>query len=213
MADVTIHGSPFSTYVRTARMACVEKGASYELAEADLKADDYVRLHPFRKMPVLQHGDLTIYETSAIARYIDETFSGGPALVPDTAAGRALMEQWVSTINAYLYPTLIRGIVFERIVAPMMGGQANEDTIKAALPEAERQLKLIDAHMAEHKWLAGDDCTIADLMLAPVMFYVSNTPEGKAILGGCANIQRAGGEMFARKSFAETMPPMPQAAE
>ena len=41
----------------------------------------HLALHPFDRVPIFQHGDFTLYETSAIATYVDEAFEG-PALSP-----------------------------------------------------------------------------------------------------------------------------------
>ena len=53
--SVTLYGFPFSTYTWAARLALHEKGVDYTLATPDLRSASYALLHPFRKMPVLEH--------------------------------------------------------------------------------------------------------------------------------------------------------------
>jgi glutathione S-transferase len=44
-------------------------------------------LHPFNRVPIFEHGDFTVYETSAIISYIDEAFEG-PRLTPPGVRAR-----------------------------------------------------------------------------------------------------------------------------
>ena len=46
------------------------------------RAHDYRAIHPFQKIPTLDHGDFRLYETHAILRYLDRVCVG-PALVPE----------------------------------------------------------------------------------------------------------------------------------
>src|ERR1044071_6611119 len=131
MADVTLYGDSPSTYVRTARLACHEKGVSYNLEHADLAGEPFAKLHPFRKMPAMRHGDFVVYETSAITRYIDAAFPG-PALQPADLKARARMDQGVSAVSDYCYQTMIREIVIQRVLVPMRGGKPDQAMISAA---------------------------------------------------------------------------------
>ncbi len=212
MSELIIYGSPLSTYVRVARMAAEEKGVSYELREIDFGSDDLRALHPFAKIPVMRHGDIVIWETAAIVSYIDDAFDG-PPLQPQDALARARMWQWVSAINDYIDQTMIREYVLSYVRAQMSGEAPDREAIDAVLPEVERQLGVIDVALAEHDYLAGDEFSIADLFLAPILTYVSKMPEGGEMLAKCANIRRAGAAVTARASYTKTMPPLPQAAE
>ena len=69
MAQITLYGSPISTFVRTARIALAEKGVSYDLKDVWVDSPEIQQRHPFQKIPVMRHGDFELYETFAIARY------------------------------------------------------------------------------------------------------------------------------------------------
>lgn len=81
MPDPTIFGFPQSTYVRTVRLACEEKGIAYSLVPMGFSSDGLSERHPFRRIPAFQHGTVSLFEVSAICRRIDAAFDG-PALVP-----------------------------------------------------------------------------------------------------------------------------------
>jgi len=76
MATLIFHSMAGSAYLWTAMMAADEKGVDYELSDLVLGSEAHLRLHPFGKMPVMQHGEVILYETQAITHYIDRAFDG-----------------------------------------------------------------------------------------------------------------------------------------
>jgi len=74
---------------------------------------------------VLRHDDFTVYETSAIASYVDDAFAG-PRLTPQDVQGRARMNQWISAVNSYHYPYMIYHVTHERLVFPALGIASDE---------------------------------------------------------------------------------------
>ena len=205
MAEVVIYGMDRSTYVWTVRMLCAEKGIACELAAVELKSPAHLARHPFGKMPAMRHGEFTLYETSAICRYLDETF-GGPALTPSRPEDRARMEQWISVINAYLYDPLIRRFVLQ-IVFPR-GADSGPDraVIAGALAEAGHHLGVLDAALAGRNFLAGQALSLADLLLAPILFYGRRMADGPALFEPFPDLRRVHDALMARPSFAATKP-------
>jgi glutathione S-transferase len=105
MTAIKIHGVPPSTFTRTVRLACHEKGIDYELVPT--MPGEITALNPFRKIPAVSHGDLVLFETTAILRYLDRTFAG-PKLWPDDSIGIALCDQWVSAVCDSLVNAALR---------------------------------------------------------------------------------------------------------
>jgi len=211
MADVTIYGPSASTYVRTARLACVEKGITHTLEPVDLGSDAHAKLHPFKKIPAMRHGDFVLYEAGAIARYVDRAFKG-PALQPTDLKELARMDQWTSAISDYCYQAMIREIVIQRVLVPMRGGKTDEAMVKAAWPKVEYQLSVRDQALAKSPYLTGGALSIADLMLLPILFYMKVQPEGGPLVAKNKNISAWFDRMAARPSFGATMPELPKAA-
>lgn len=207
MTTLQILGHPNSTFTRTALMAAEEKGVAYDFVETTPHSDAITALHPFGKIPAARHGDLQLWESGAICRYIDETFDG-PPLIPVDLAARYRMESWVSAVNHYICDTMLRRYVVQYVFPKGPDGQPDRATIDAALPDIKAQLERIDGALAANDYLAGPQISLADLFLAPVLTYVARMPEGSELLQGHANIQRAGAAMHARPSFQKTLPPM-----
>ena len=78
MATLIIHGIPLSTYVRTCRMACMEKGVPYELDPVMPQSPEQLAMQPWGSVPAMTHGDVRMYESLAICNYIDSAFDGPP---------------------------------------------------------------------------------------------------------------------------------------
>ncbi len=215
MADVIIHGSPNSTFVRTARLACEEKGITHELraigqnTRPDLKTPEYKKLHPFGKIPTMQHGDFTLYESTAIARYIDETFNG-PALRPSDLKERALMEQWISSIQDNYVPVLLWGFVAEHIFGSGPDGKPDQKKIESAKPQIRERLEILDNYLTGRTFIAGDSLSIADMLFVPIGHYVGNLPGGLPLFDGLENLGRWWDAVSTRPSFKTTHPPMLQ---
>ncbi|MDF2764927.1 MAG: glutathione S-transferase [Rhodospirillales bacterium] len=206
MADVTLYGTPISTYVRTVRMALVEKDVPYDLVEGWPDNPEIAKRQPFGKIPAFRHGDFELYEAFAIARYVDEAFRG-PALQPADAKSRARMTQLVSMHSSYCYPTVIGGIVIERVAPKLFNRPADEAKVKNAVPGADKVLGVLEP-MISGPYLLGREVTLADLFLYPVMFFLSLMPEGGPLLEKRPGLSKWLQTMGERPSAKASMPPL-----
>jgi glutathione S-transferase len=209
---IIVHGPNISTYVRSVRMALIEKNAPYDLAEVDILAGqhrqpDHLARHPFGKVPALTHDGFTLYETIAILRYLDHVLPG-PSLIPSDAKAAARADMIAAIVDSYAYGAMITAVVMNRLVAPMLGGQPDEAAITAALPIAETSLAAIAklAAAGGGPFLAGSALSIADLMLAPIFGYFSQTPEGAAALAKQPGLAAWWTMLAARPAMAATAP-------
>lgn len=209
MSDLVIYGIPLSTYTRTARMALIEKGVEFEFSVIELGSSELLALHPFGKIPVMRHGDVTLFETFAIGRYVDESFDG-PALQPADAAGRAGMSQWISATIDYVYPALIRNYLLRGYIRPQRAGQPpDRAAIDDALPDVEKSLGALETALGGRSALVGDSPTLADHLLLPIIFYMTKAPESAEVLGRLSNLSAWLETMSARPSAQQTVPPPP----
>lgn len=72
----------------------------------DLKTEDFARLNPRRKVPVLTDGGFTLYESAAIVEYLDERYpdAGYGLLFPGDAEARAVTRRLIQEVDHYLAP-------------------------------------------------------------------------------------------------------------
>jgi glutathione S-transferase len=178
-------GAAYSVYTRTARLALIEKGVGYAFRELDIFADavpaDYLVRHPFKRIPALEQGDFSLYETAAITRYVDEAFDG-PPLQPADVRARARMAQIVGMVDSYVYWPAVRVVYVQRVGRPREGAAPDEAAIAEALPRVATALDALEALAGGDGFLVGGALSLADLQLAPMIDYFARAPEGRAML-------------------------------
>ena len=140
MTTPEIIGSTRSTYTHAIRLVCEEKRIDYKLTECPLRAPELYAIHPFGKMPVLRHGDFELFESKAIAGYLDRSFPA-PYLFPDDLRLAALTEQWISLVNTLMDHTLIRTYLFAYIAPNTADGGPDRATIDAIMPALQAQIE------------------------------------------------------------------------
>jgi len=202
-ATLSLIGTPRSTYVRTVRMALIEKGLDYAFDPARPHTPPVDAISPYGRVPVFRDGETALFETSAIVRYLEETFDGTPLFAPN-ARLRAEMEQWVSLINCHAYDAMVRRYVLQYVFAK--DGAPDRQALDAALPDIKQLLTILDKAYGTRNFLVGDAVTMADLFLAPIVAYLTKFPESKALLDSVPNVTRAHKAIAERESFKATMP-------
>jgi glutathione S-transferase len=183
LQSVILYGFQRSTYVNVARVLLIAKGVPFTFhdTEDEMYSDEHLERHPFGRVPALQHGDFWVYETSAIAMYIEENFDG-PRLLPHDVRKRAAAHQWISNLNAYFYPYIIFHLVHERLVFGELGIPADEAVIAEALPKIEKCLDLMTTALKGREYLVDEIATMADYFLLPTLTALSMVPEGTTLL-------------------------------
>jgi glutathione S-transferase len=212
MSDIVVYGTPGSPFLRAVEAGLKEKGAAYRLqplAPGETKTEDYLeRHHPFGRMPAFSHGDFALYETQAILRYLDAVFPE-PGLTPADPRAAARMNQLIGINDWYFFPKVAAGIVFQRIIGPvLLGLPTDEAVIAAAMPMARTCVAELDRLHGGKPFLTGDQLTIADIMLAAQLDFFAATPEGQSLLAGTGLIAWLA-RMNARPSMIETQRPAP----
>lgn len=202
-----VFGTPDSVYVRIVRLTLMEKGVDHDLVPVDPFAAEglppaYGERHPFGRIPAFEHDGFRLYETGAIARYVDEAFAG-PSLLPDTMQARARANQIISIADSYAYRPLVWGVYVERVEKPAEGQGVDAARLAGALNEARLCLAAIEALMAGSPFLAGNELSLADLYLAPMADYCRQAPEGAALLAAHPGLAAWWARMAARPSLRQ----------
>jgi glutathione S-transferase len=206
MPKPEIIGSSRSSYTRVIRMVCEEKEIDYLLTETPLRAPEIFAIHPFGKMPVLRHDDFELCESKAIATYLDRGFPGAQ-LIPSDLRLAALTEQWVSLVNTTFDNTLIRTYLFAYIAPRTADGAPDRKAIDAVMPALRQQFAILDNAVAKTGYLVGDQFTLADVFLLPILYYVRLVPEGAQALTAATHLAGYYDRHAARRSFKSTLPP------
>lgn len=209
MGRPIVYGSAGSTYVWSARLALAEKGVAHDLVEVPfdaLRSAEHRARHPFGKMPAFEHDGFALYETQAIMRYVDEAFAAAP-LQPIDLHQFSRMNQIIGIVDAYAWRAIAAGIVFNRLMAPQRGLPTDEAAVAKAVPQAKLCLAEFARIAGDDDFLAGDRVSLADLMVAPLVYYLGKTPEGPTLLPEHPKLQAWARRIEDRQSFQVTKPP------
>ncbi|MES1977755.1 MAG: glutathione-dependent disulfide-bond oxidoreductase [Pseudomonadota bacterium] len=163
-------------------LALGHTGAEYDawlirINDGDQFGSGFVAVNPNSKIPALmdRSGDtpVRVFESGAILQYLAEKFG---AFMPTSGVARAECLSW---------------LFWQMGSAPFLGGGFGhfyayapakfEYPINRYAMEVKRQLDVLDRHLAEHHYLAGDDYTIADMAVWP---WYGNLVKGLAYGAG-----------------------------
>ncbi len=207
MSEFIVHGIPGSPYGRSVLIALEEKGAHYRfqpVAPATLRTPAHLALHPFGRVPVLEHRQFKLYETAAILRYLERVLPS-PLLIPVGSQTAARVDQLMNINDWYLFQGPGNVIAFQRIVGPkLMGLAPDEQAIAATMPKAHAVFEELSQQLGSEDYLAGDEFTLADVMIAPQMDFLSLTPEWQALTAQRPNLRDWLARVSARPSMAKT---------
>ncbi|GAC1327466.1 MAG: glutathione S-transferase family protein [Beijerinckiaceae bacterium] len=206
MSDFTIYGVPGSPYVRSALLGLEEKGCAWHLHAmpfGGFRSEEHRARNPFGRIPVMDHGDFRLYETQAILRYLDRIVCE-PSLTPRDPRAEACMNQLCGITDWYVMPQVSATITFARLVAPKLGRPVDEAKVSEAIPKAEVCIAEISRLLGDQRFMAGEQLSIADLMLAPHLVMFAETAESASMLQRHVNLASWIERMNARPSMLVT---------
>lgn len=122
----------------------------------------YLSLNPHGKVPTLVDGDVVLWESNTILRYL--ATKSGSDLLPTDAAARAGVERWMDWQLAAINPLYMA--IFKESQKPEAERRADLQADGDALGE---QLTILDGAMDGHDWVAGSAMSVADICLGPII--------------------------------------------
>jgi len=166
-----LYYSPFSSNSHRVLAVAAELGVTLDLEEIDLSAgqqrtEEFLARNPNGKVPVLEHGGLVLWESTAIINYLAETTEGG-ALWPATPQSRAEVLKWQSwTLNHFVRVSDV--FLFENVVKSFFGlGEPDPAALSSAHDDMCALWKLLDGVLSTSAFLTGEACSLADHHLYP----------------------------------------------
>lgn len=206
-SEFIVHSVPGSPYGRSVFAMLEEKGAVYQLtplSPATRKSEPHISRHPFGRVPVLEHDGFLLYETQAILRYLDRILPR-PALTPSDPRAAARMDQVMNICDWYLFNGVCNVVAFQRIIRPrLLGEPTDEAAVAAAMPQARTVFNELSRLLGRGSYFAGEQVTLADLMIAPQLDFLVQTPEWGLLAAPVPNLVSWLARMNTRESFKAT---------
>ena len=165
---LTIIGSYVSPYVRKV-LACMNlKGLDYQVDPITpfFGNDEFERLSPLRRIPVLIDGDLAVSDSTVICEYLDDAH-GGHRLYPADPKDRARARWLEEFADTRLGDVFIWGLFYQKIVHPLVWGEPGDQTridrvLKEDIPTA---LDYLEEELPAEGFLFGK-IGVADIAIA-----------------------------------------------
>ena len=184
---------PFS---HRCRFVLNEKACDFEIQDVDLynKPPEIDAMNPYGDVPILVERDLTLYNPNIINEYIDKRFPH-PQLMPADPIQRARARLFLYTFERELFS-------FVRVLE---NRDETEKRKAIARNQIREQLMQLSPVFAKNKFLMGDEFTMLDVMMAPLLwrlgYYGIDLPKSAAPLLKYAE------SIFARPAFIASMTP------
>lgn len=190
--------NPLKVKLALAELAIAHEPVEVQLFKGEHQRADYKAINPLGAVPVLEDGDLRLRESNAILLYLSRK-AGDPGWAGD-ARKEAEAHQWLF----FEATTLARGcglLWWSEVVAPALKlpGWEEDDLVEAA-EDLDDSLGIIDAHLAQRRFMLGEAFTVVDCGLGTTVSMLRGTRLG-ARLAERPAVSRYLEEMWGRPSW------------
>ena len=197
---MTLYSGITCPFSHRCRFVLFEKGMDFEIKDIDTfnKPEDLAVINPYNQVPVLVERDLILYESNIINEYLDERFPH-PQLMPADPVMRGRGRLVLFRLEKELF---IHVATLENPAA------TNKEQAKAREAIAQG-LTMIAPSYAKNKYVLGDDFSMIDVALAPLLWRLEyyDIKLGKS----AAPLLKSAERIFQRPAFAEALTPAEKA--
>lgn len=172
MTMLTIWGRNTSSNVQIVMWAVGELGLAHERIDWGGKFggnDDpeYLKMNPNGLIPTIRDGDLVVWESAAILRYLAASY-GDEAFWPTDPARRAPLDMWAEWIKNSFAPPLINQVFWQLIRTP--AAQRNKALVEDGVARLGRLAPMLDARLGAGPYLNGEKLSFADIMVGHTLY-------------------------------------------
>jgi GST-like protein len=180
-----------------------EAGLAYESIPVDTRkgeqfSAEFTALNPNNKVPCIVDGDATVFDSNAILLYLGE--KTGKFMPANTPRARGELLSWLMFVASGVGPFSGQAVHFSRF-AP----EPKEYAVTRYMFEAKRHYGIVDARLAQHKFMLGDSYTIVDMALWGWARLVPFVLGDEAALGRLPNLKRLLDTIEARPAAARAL--------
>jgi glutathione S-transferase len=169
--SLTLYYHPLSSFCHKVLVALYENDTAFDRRIINLGDEqdraELLALSPIGKFPVIRdHArKRDLAETTIIIEYLDHFFAGERPLIPREWEDALQVRLWDRFFDNYLQ------VPMQQIVSDRLRGARGDVTKEGAT--LEMAYRMIDKHMADRTWIAGQGFSVADCAAAPALFYTS----------------------------------------
>lgn len=170
---LTLHYHPLSSYCWKLLIALDENGTPFEARMVNLgdpaERAAYAALWPTAKIPLLVDGERVVPETSIQIEYLDSRHPGAVRLLPEDFDAQLEVRLWDRVFDLHVMTPM------QRFIGQQLRPEAERDaaTQTGAVNDLGVAYDLIESHLGERTWAAGEAFSMADCAAAPALFYAA----------------------------------------
>jgi glutathione S-transferase len=151
--------------------ALEESGLPYRLQRLDfaggeLKRREFTRINPFGKLPAIDDGGFTLFESAAIVLYVAEKAG---CLLPTTSEGRAVAAQWTFAAVNTVEPPILELFTIDNLFTEQPWARQRRP---AVVELVKQRLATLDAELAQHPYVLGREFSAPDILMGTVLRLV-----------------------------------------
>jgi glutathione S-transferase len=193
--SLRLYRHPISGHCHRVELYLGLLGVPHELVHVDLgagaqKQPAFLSKNPFGEVPVLEDGDVTLSDSTAILIYLAERYDADARFWPRTAEGKARVQRWLSVASG----ALAAGPATARKVR-LLGAKLDYER---AVTVSQTLFQVLERELGGRPFLVGSTPTLADLALYA---YVARAPEGDISLEPYPSIRSWLGRVEALPGF------------
>ncbi|MEM9717297.1 MAG: glutathione S-transferase family protein [Pseudomonadota bacterium] len=197
-----VHGRKTSSNVQAVMWTIAELGIAHERLDVGgafggNTTPEFLAMNPNGRVPVIQDGNLTLFESQAIMRYLaskhdtDTLWSSDPL-------NRAPIDQWMDWSKINVHHSLIYKVFWQLVRTS--AADRDHDLIAQGVAELKNLMAIADAQIAKHGWLAGSNISLADISFGTTLYRYHEEPFDRADL---PNLRAYYDRLCQRPAYAE----------
>ena len=184
-----IYGRATSSNVQAVMWAIGEFGIEHQRMDVGGNfgrndTSEFLAMNPMGRVPVMQDGTLTLFESQAILRYLAAKYRTN-GFWPADPASRAKIDQWMEWAKINFYPILTLKIFWQLI--RITSSDRNNELVLEGQSELVDLMSIADTQISKEGWLAGPEMTLADISFGTHLYRYFNLPFERANLPNLQN--------------------------
>ncbi len=170
---ITLYGRATSSNVQAVMWGVAELGLDHERLDyghthGGLDDAEFRAINPHGRVPALRDGDLAMFESCAILRYLAARYGDGGPFWPADPVARAQVDKWAEWGKVNLASAFTVPIFWARVRTA--AADRDEPALARAIARFEDQIDALEAALAQQDHVAGDAFSLADIVIGHVLF-------------------------------------------
>lgn len=179
---ITVYGRSTSSNVQMVMWCIAELGLDHERLDfggpfGKVNDPEYRALNPNGLVPTIRDGDIVMWESSAIVRYLGARY-GDEGFWPRDPGMRGRLDMWAEWTKTTVYPRLITDVFFQ--LARVPSGQRDTAAVARGTEALKSLMPMLDARIGAGPFLNGANLSFADIVAGHVLYRYYALPIERA---------------------------------